>query len=97
MNQTSEEKNKGLALTAFDTPFNKRDYAAAERYWSPNYVQHSAHIVPGRDGLFHLIQEHPVNAEVVATARTCPAKAGYQSIIRSKMSFAKLYRPSPMP
>jgi len=32
--------------------FNKRDYIAAERFWSPNYIQHSAHIPPGREGLF---------------------------------------------
>jgi hypothetical protein len=55
MNQTIQEKNKALVLDAFDTLFNKRDYAAAEKYWSPNYIQHSAHIEPGRDGLFNLI------------------------------------------
>ena len=55
MNQTIEEKNKALVLEAFDTLFNKRDYVAAERYWSPNYIQHSAHIEPGRDGLVNLI------------------------------------------
>src|SRR2546422_607597 len=59
MNQTIEEKNKELVLKAFDTLFNKRDYAAAERYWSPNYIQHSAHIEPGRDGLFKLIKGIP--------------------------------------
>ena len=59
MNQTIEEKNKALVLKAFDTLFNKRDYAAAERYWSPNYIQHSAHIAPGRDGLFNLIKSIP--------------------------------------
>ena len=59
MNQTIEEKNKELVLKAFDTLFNKRDYAAAERYWSPNYIQHSAHIEPGRDGLFKLIKGMP--------------------------------------
>jgi predicted SnoaL-like aldol condensation-catalyzing enzyme len=59
MNQTKEEKNKALVLKAFDTLFNKRDYAAAERYWSPNYIQHSAHIAPGRDGLFNLIKSIP--------------------------------------
>jgi predicted SnoaL-like aldol condensation-catalyzing enzyme len=59
MNQTIEEKNKELVLTAFDTLFNKRDYAAAERYWSPNYIQHSAHIEPGRKGLFNLIKTMP--------------------------------------
>ena len=50
--KTPEENNKKLVLEAFDTLFNKRDYAAAERYWSPHYIQHSAHIEPGREGLF---------------------------------------------
>ena len=59
MNQTIQEKNKALVLEAFDTLFNKRDYEAAERYWSPNYIQHSAHIEPGRDGLFNLIRNTP--------------------------------------
>jgi predicted SnoaL-like aldol condensation-catalyzing enzyme len=59
MNQTIEEKNKALVLAAFDTLFNKRDYASAERYWSPNYIQHSAHIAPGREGLFNLIKSLP--------------------------------------
>jgi len=59
MNQAIEEKNKELVLKAFDTLFNKRDYATAERYWSPNYIQHSAHIAPGRDGLFGLIKSLP--------------------------------------
>jgi len=59
MSQTKEEKNKALVLDAFDTLFNKRDYAAAEKYWSPNYIQHSAHIEPGRDGLFNLIRNTP--------------------------------------
>jgi hypothetical protein len=40
--QTIEEKNKAFVLEAFETLFNKRDYAAAERFWSPNYIQHSA-------------------------------------------------------
>jgi len=38
---------------------NKRDYAAAEKYWSPDYIQHSAHIEPGREGLFNLIKSLP--------------------------------------
>ena len=59
MNQTIASKNKALVLEAFDTLFNRRDYAAAERYWSPNYIQHSAHIEPGRDGLFNLIRSIP--------------------------------------
>ena len=59
MNEAIEEKNKALVLKAFDTLFNKRDYAAAERFWSPDYIQHSAHIAPGRDGLFNLIRSIP--------------------------------------
>jgi len=60
MSQLIEEKNKALVLEAFETLFNKRDYAAAERYWSPNYIQHSAHIPPGREGLFNLVKHSPV-------------------------------------
>jgi predicted SnoaL-like aldol condensation-catalyzing enzyme len=59
MSRTKQEKNKALVLEAFDTLFNKRDYVAAERYWSPNYIQHSAHITPGREGLFDLIKHLP--------------------------------------
>jgi predicted SnoaL-like aldol condensation-catalyzing enzyme len=59
MNATKQEKNKALVLEAFDALFNKRDYEAAERYWSPNYIQHSAHIEPGREGLFNLIKSLP--------------------------------------
>ena len=59
MSQTIQEKNKALVLEAFDTLFNKRHYAAAEKYWSPNYIQHSAHIEPGREGLFNLIKSIP--------------------------------------
>ena len=59
MSQTVQEKNKALVLEAFDTLFNQRDYEKAERYWSPHYIQHSAHIEPGRDGLFNLIKGIP--------------------------------------
>ena len=54
-----EEKNKALVLKAFDTLFNQRDYVAAERYWSPKYIQHSAVVPPGRDGLFNLVKNSP--------------------------------------
>jgi predicted SnoaL-like aldol condensation-catalyzing enzyme len=53
------EHNKALVLEAFDTLFNKRDYTAAERFWSPHYIQHSAHIEPGREGLFNLVKSLP--------------------------------------
>jgi predicted SnoaL-like aldol condensation-catalyzing enzyme len=54
-----EKKNKELVLKGFDTLFNKRNYAAAEEFWSPNYIQHSAHIAPGREGLFSLVKSAP--------------------------------------
>lgn len=56
---TKQETNKALVLKAFDTLFNKRDYATAEGYWSSNYIQHSAHIPPGREGLFNLVKASP--------------------------------------
>jgi predicted SnoaL-like aldol condensation-catalyzing enzyme len=59
VSQTKEGRNKALALEAFDTLFNKRDYAAAERFWSPRYIQHSAHIAPGRNGLLELVKAAP--------------------------------------
>ena len=59
MSQTTQQRNKALVLEAFDTLFNKRDYATAQRYWSPNYIQHSAHIAPARGGLFELIKSMP--------------------------------------
>ena len=59
MSTDKERRNKAFVLEAFDTLFNKRDYVAAERFWSPAYVQHSAHIGPGRAGLFDLIKAAP--------------------------------------
>ena len=59
MTKTIEEENKALVLEAFETLFNKRDVAGAERFWSPNYIQHSAHIPPGREGLFDLVKNAP--------------------------------------
>lgn len=59
MPKTTSAQNKDLVLKAFDTLFNRRDYAAAERFWSPKYIQHSSHIEPGREGLFNLIKSIP--------------------------------------
>jgi predicted SnoaL-like aldol condensation-catalyzing enzyme len=59
MSSMIQEKNKALVLKAFDTLFNKRDYAAALRFWSPKDMHHSAHIGPGREGLFRLVESLP--------------------------------------
>ena len=58
MPKTTSEQNKALVLEAFDTLFNKRDYMAAERFWSPKYIQHSAHIAPGRP----IVRPDPLSA-----------------------------------
>jgi predicted SnoaL-like aldol condensation-catalyzing enzyme len=59
MSESTPQRNKAFVLEAFETLFNKRDYAAAERFWSPKYIQHSAHIEPGREGLFALVRSSP--------------------------------------
>lgn len=51
-----EARNKALVLEAFDALFNRRDFEAAERHFSPDYLQHSAVIAPGRSGLFALVR-----------------------------------------
>jgi len=58
---TQQEKNKNLVLEAFNAAFNKREPEAYERYWAPDYIQHSAHIKPGRDGLREIIASTPPN------------------------------------
>ncbi len=55
----TEARSKAFVLEAFDTLFNRRDYETAERFWSPAYIQHSAHIAPGREGLFELVKAAP--------------------------------------
>jgi predicted SnoaL-like aldol condensation-catalyzing enzyme len=59
MEESLKNKNRAIVLEAFNTLFNRRDYAAAEGFWSPDYIQHSAHIEPGRDGLFNLVKRLP--------------------------------------
>ena len=71
MSQTVASKNKALVIEAFDMLFNQRDYAAAERFWSAIYIQHSSHIEPDWDGLFNLVHSLPdtlryENAVIVA-------------------------------
>src|SRR5712692_8465314 len=51
-----EARNKALVLEAFDALFNRRDFGAAEKYFSPTYIQHSAGIAQGREGLFSLVR-----------------------------------------
>jgi predicted SnoaL-like aldol condensation-catalyzing enzyme len=50
MNQSRTQKTKAFVLEAFETRFNKKDFVAAEKFWSSNYIQHSAHIPQGATG-----------------------------------------------
>ena len=59
MSETLQDKNKALLIKGFKTLFNERNFTEAEKLWSPNYIQHSAHIGQGRDGLFNLIRSLP--------------------------------------
>ena len=59
MDESTPQRNKAFVLEAFETLFNKKDFVAAEKFWSSNYIQHSAHIPPGRDGLFGLVKSSP--------------------------------------
>ena len=55
MTSRTPAENKAIVLEGFATLFNRKDLAAAERFWSPSYIQHSAHVPPGREGLFELV------------------------------------------
>ena len=59
MSENSAEQNKKLVLRAFEALFNQRDYELAATFWSEAYIQHSAHIAPGRKGLFDLVKSLP--------------------------------------
>src|SRR4030088_2901507 len=83
MSQTTESKNKAVVLEAFDTLFDKRNFSGAERYWSPDYIQHSAHIEPGREGLFKLIKSLPPTLRY--ESRTLMAECGF-GIVHGRFS-----------
>ena len=79
MGMKSADETKALVLKAFDTLFNKRDYAKAAEFWSENYIQHSAHIEPGRDGLFNLVKAAPDSLryeKLSPIPRFCPRRSG---------------------
>ena len=69
MGTVAEERNKAFVLEALDRSANRRDYSAAQRFWSPDYIQHSAQIPPGPDGLFNLVKVLPPDIDPVAQRR----------------------------
>jgi predicted SnoaL-like aldol condensation-catalyzing enzyme len=62
MTDSKAQRNKAIVLEAFDTLFNQHDFEAAAKFWAPDYIQHSAHIPPGRDGLFGIARGLPAGA-----------------------------------
>ncbi len=59
MPPNSPSRNKAIVIEAFETLFNRRDIEGAKRFWSPDYIQHSALVPAGREGLFSTIQNAP--------------------------------------
>ena len=49
--------------------FNRRDNAAAERFWSPGFIQHSARIAPDREGLFKFISAICTKEELLMSVK----------------------------
>ena len=63
MTRVSRSTNKDIVLEAFEMLFNKRDYVSAERFWSPDYIQHSAYVATRRSGLFDFIKSLPATLQ----------------------------------
>ena len=59
MDHFSPSRNKAIVIEAFETLFNRRDIEKAKQFWSPDYIQHSALVPAGRDGLFSTIEQAP--------------------------------------
>jgi predicted SnoaL-like aldol condensation-catalyzing enzyme len=57
-----ETDGRTVALEALDLLFNRRDFVAAAKRWSSNYVQHSRLVPGGREGLFDLVRGLPDGA-----------------------------------
>jgi predicted SnoaL-like aldol condensation-catalyzing enzyme len=70
--KTTPDDNKALVLEAFDALFNKRDYEAAAHFWSDTYIQHSAHIKPGRDAFGQKIEAVEAVVPGVASSGAVP-------------------------
>jgi predicted SnoaL-like aldol condensation-catalyzing enzyme len=56
LGSTAEQRKKTFVRDAFDTLADRREFLAAQWFWSHDYVRHSAHIPPGRDGRFNLVK-----------------------------------------
>jgi hypothetical protein len=50
MSESAPPRSKPVALEAFENLPNERDFVAAEKFWSSNYIQHSTHFPAACDG-----------------------------------------------
>jgi len=57
----TEQRNMTLVLDAFDTLFNKRDYAARNASGHPTISSTAPTFPPGREGLFALVKASPAD------------------------------------
>jgi predicted SnoaL-like aldol condensation-catalyzing enzyme len=61
---------QGVRLEGGRHALQQAVYATAEHFWSPAYIQHSALVAPGREGLFEFVKAAPElhyeNALIVA-------------------------------
>jgi predicted SnoaL-like aldol condensation-catalyzing enzyme len=81
MTKTTPEQNRAIVLEAIETLLNKHDYAA-ERFWSPAYIQHSAVVAPGREGLLEFVKVAPrelhYEIALIVAATMSWSTAGFQ-------------------
>jgi predicted SnoaL-like aldol condensation-catalyzing enzyme len=59
MTESTPARSKASALEAFERLPNKKDFVAAEKFWSSNYIQHSAHVPAARDGFVGRLKSVP--------------------------------------
>src|SRR5216684_9000026 len=90
-NTEQEARNKAFVLEAFEALFNRRDCVAAEKYWSPDYIQHSAHIPPGREGLFALIRGLPATMRYENALKAAWAKGDKARFYPYGKSYAEIF------
>ena len=72
------ERNKALVLDAMTSLFQRRDVAAVERLYAPDYVQHNPHIPQGRSALQSVVAG--LSSDVFYEPGLVVAEANYVAI-----------------
>jgi predicted SnoaL-like aldol condensation-catalyzing enzyme len=79
----AEEHHTAFVLDAFDTLFDKRDYAATEGLGSSDYIEHSAHTGPGREGT---VRPHGVEPHRPALRKQSQVATGDYVVLHGRYS-----------